>query len=101
MGVPYITLAGRPSVGRLGATILQGVGHSEWVATTEDEYIELAVSLASDVGRLAQHRANLRGDMERSPLMDEMGFTRALESAYLEMFQIWESSEDKTVSEPV
>ena len=101
MGVPYITLAGRPSVGRLGATILQGVGHSEWVATTEDEYIELAVSLASDVSRLAQHRANLRGEMERSPLMDEVGFTRALESAYREMFQIWESSEDKTVSEPV
>ena len=99
MGVPYITLAGRPSVGRLGATILQGVGHSEWVATTEDEYIELAVSLASDVSRLAQHRANLRGEMERSPLMDELGFTRALESAYREMFQIWESSQGKTVPE--
>ena len=99
MGVPYITLAGRPSVGRLGATILQGVGHSEWVATTEDEYIELAVKLASDVSRLAQHRANLRGEMERSPLMDELGFTRALESAYREMFQIWESSQGKTVPE--
>ena len=99
MGVPYITLAGRPSVGRLGATILQGVGHSEWVATTEDEYIELAVSLARDVSRLAQHRANLRGEMERSPLMDEVGFTRALESAYREMFQIWESSQGNTVPE--
>lgn len=101
MGVPYITLAGRPSVGRLGATILQGVGHSEWVATSEDEYVELAVDLASDLTRLAHHRAHLRGDMEHSPLMDELGFTRALENTYREMFEIWESSKGNTVTEPL
>lgn len=101
MGVPYITLAGRPSVGRLGATILQGVGHSEWVATSEDEYVELAVDLASDLTRLAHHRAHLRGEMEHSPLMDELGFTRALENTYREMFEIWESSKGNTVTEPL
>ena len=101
MGVPYITLAGRPSVGRLGPSILQSVGHSEWIAITEDEYIELAVNLASDLPRLAQHRANLRGEMERSPLMDELGFTLELESTYREMFQIWESSQNSTIPEPI
>ena len=99
MGVPYITLAGRPSVGRLGATILQCVGHSEWVATSEDEYVELAVDLASDLTRLAHVRANLRTEMERSPLMDETGFTRALENTYREMFEIWESNKNNTVTE--
>ena len=32
MGVPFVTLAGRPSVGRLGSSILHGVGHPEWIA---------------------------------------------------------------------
>ena len=101
MGVPYITLAGRPSVGRLGAAFLQCLGHSEWVANTEDEYVELAVDLASDLTRLALIRANLRNEMESSPLMDELGFTRELESIYREMFQIWETSQGSTAAESV
>ena len=60
MGVPYITLAGRPSVGRLGSCILQGVGHPEWVAASEEEYVNKAVELASDLERLAALRASLR-----------------------------------------
>ncbi|MBK9237068.1 MAG: hypothetical protein IPO19_14135 [Rhodoferax sp.] len=27
LGVPFVTLAGRPSVGRMGSSILQGLGH--------------------------------------------------------------------------
>ena len=52
MGLPFVTLAGRPSVGRLGSSILMGAGHPEWIAHSEDEYIELAVALASDLPRL-------------------------------------------------
>jgi predicted O-linked N-acetylglucosamine transferase (SPINDLY family) len=89
MGIPYVTLAGRPSVGRLGSSILQGVGHPEWIACSEDEYIDTAVTLASDLPKLAQLRAGLRAQMEASPLRDETGFARRVESAYREMFSIW------------
>jgi predicted O-linked N-acetylglucosamine transferase (SPINDLY family) len=89
MGVPFVTLAGRPSVGRLGSSILQGVGHPEWIADTEQAYIETAVALAADLPRLANVRAGLRAEMEASPLMDEPGFARKVEAAYREMFGIW------------
>ena len=89
MGVPYITLAGRPSVGRLGSSILQGVAHQEWIATSEEDYREKAVKLASDVAHLSQFRRSLRGQMENSPLMDEAGFTLKVEQAYREMWKIW------------
>ncbi len=89
MGVPFITLAGRPSVGRLGCSILQAVGHPEWIAQTEDEYIELAVALAKDYNNLAQHRATLRQKMQQSPLMDEIGFTQKVENAYHQMYIKW------------
>ena len=89
MGVPFITLAGRPSVGRLGACILEGVGHGEWIAETEDDYVERAVSLASNLPQLEKLRAGLRAEMESSPLMDEPGFVRKVEAAYREMFAKW------------
>ena len=89
MGVPFITLAGRPSVGRLGSSILHGVGHPEWIAHSEDEYVEKAVALASDLPRLARLRAGLRAEMEASPIRDEAGFARKVEAAYREMFARW------------
>jgi predicted O-linked N-acetylglucosamine transferase (SPINDLY family) len=89
LGVPFVTLAGRPSVGRLGSSILEGVGHPEWIARSEEEYIEQAVALASDLPKLAGIRANLRQEMQASPLMDEAGFARRVEDAYRDMFKQW------------
>jgi len=89
MGIPYVTLADRPSVGCLGSSILQGIGHAEWIAQTEDEYIAKAAALAQDTARLAQLRAGLRPAMQASALMDEAAFTRHVEDAYRQMFNLW------------
>ena len=96
MGVPYITLADRPSVGRLGSSILKGIGHPEWIATNEDLYILKAVSLAADLLKLSEIRTNLRQDMKKSPLMDEQGFAGKVENAYQEMFRLWCDAQPKT-----
>jgi protein O-GlcNAc transferase len=89
MGVPYVTLAGRPSVGRQGSMVLQGAGHAEWIARTEEEYVDKAVALARDLPGLARVRAGLRAQMQASALMDEAGFARKVEAAYREMFAKW------------
>ncbi|HSV54811.1 MAG TPA: glycosyltransferase, partial [Burkholderiaceae bacterium] len=89
MGVPYITLAGRPSVGRLGGSILHGVQHPEWIAQSEEEYVAKAVALAQDKGQLAEVRRTLRQRMSQGPLMDEPGFARKVEAAYRGMFEAW------------
>ena len=93
MGVPFITLAGRPSVGRLGSSILHGLGHPEWIAHSEQEYIQKALTLASNLPRLAALRAKLRGEMEKSSLMDEPGFTLKIEAACQEMFKRWQETQ--------
>ena len=97
MGVPYITLAGRPSVGRLGSSVLQGVGHPEWIAGSEDDYVAKAVELASDVMRLSKIRSALRGQMENSPLRDEEGFARKIEEAYRRMWEAWCETGDNRI----
>lgn len=87
MGVPYVTLSGRPGVGRLGSAILHGVGRAEWVAHSEQEYVDKVVALACDLPALAHVRASLREQMVGSPLMDEAGFSRSVEGAYTHMLE--------------
>lgn len=89
MGIPFVTLANRPSVGRLGASVLHGLGHPEWIAETEAEYIFKAVALAADMPALEQLRSGLRAEMQQSALMDEIGFTRSVEDAYQQMWKRW------------
>ncbi len=92
MGLPFVSLAGRPSVGRIGSAILHGVGHPEWIATTEDDYVDKVVALGQDLPALARQRATLRAQMQASPLMDEPGFARQVEQAYAQMFARWEAA---------
>lgn len=96
MGVPYVTLAGRPSVGRLGSAILEGIGHPEWIAWSEQEYVEKVVALAKDSVGLAHVRASLRAEMQASAVMDEAGFARHVEEAYVKMFERWRRSEPES-----
>ncbi len=71
---------------------MQGLGHPEWIATSEEEYVDKVVGLASDTKALAQQRATLRGQMQQSKLMDEAGFAGKVELAYAQMFQRWVDS---------
>lgn len=89
MGVPFVTLKDRPSVSRIGAMILTGLGHEEWIAETEMEYIDKAVAMAEDLPGLAELHANLRQEMEASLLMDEAGFAQAYETALRAMWTTW------------
>jgi len=89
MGNPFVSLYGRASVGTLGGAILKNGGFGEWLAHTEEEYIDIAVKLASDVDALAQTRRTLRERMQASPLMDEKGFVDRFENGYRQMWQKW------------
>ncbi|MGZ5114604.1 MAG: tetratricopeptide repeat protein [Burkholderiales bacterium] len=86
MGLPVITLAGRSHVARVGVSMLENVGLSELVASSENEYVECAVKLASNAAWLQGLRQSLRARMLTSPNMDGVRFTRFLEQAYL---SIW------------
>ena len=89
MGVPVITLAGRTAVGRSGVSLLSHVGLQDFVATTQEQYVELASRLAGDLPRLAQLRAGLRQRMRASPLMDGPAFANSVENAYRLMWRAW------------
>jgi len=96
MGVPVVTLTGETVASRGSASILTNLGLPELVTTTKEDYVKLAVQLANDLPRLRELRADLRGRLEKSVLMDAERFARKVESAYREMWQKW--CEGKTPS---
>ncbi|VAI43453.1 unnamed protein product [Triticum turgidum subsp. durum] len=86
MGVPCVTMAGSVHAHNVGVSLLTKVGLGRLVAKTEDEYVSLALELASDVSALEELRKSLRELMIKSPVCDGESFTRGLESAYRSMW---------------
>jgi predicted O-linked N-acetylglucosamine transferase (SPINDLY family) len=89
MGVPVVTLRGNRHSGRVGASIIHGVGLDELVTGSIPAYIDLACSLAQDKQRLSGLRKNLRGQMQNSKLMDANLFVDSLESTFRQMWVNW------------
>ena len=99
MGVPVLTLADRPSVGRLGASILGSVGLQRWVAATPEAYLAIGTAAAGNLERLAALRAGLRDRVARSPLQDAPGLARAVEGTYRSLWRRW-CANQRAVSRP-
>jgi predicted O-linked N-acetylglucosamine transferase (SPINDLY family) len=89
MGVPVITLAGTAYHSSIGISLLSNVGLTELIAKTHDEYMEIAINLASDIEKLQLLRKTLRDRMSHSPLTDAKRFTANLEICYRRMWENW------------
>jgi predicted O-linked N-acetylglucosamine transferase (SPINDLY family) len=89
MGVPVITLVGKTPAARAGLSILSALGLTEVIAYTSQDYLNIAIRLAGEIEYLQRLRATMRDRMTASPLMDAVGFTRHLESAYRAMWEKW------------
>ena len=89
MGVPVVTSPGETFAGRHALSHLSNVGLTDTIARDLDDYVELAVGLASDLPRLAALRATLRARMAASPLCDGPRFARHLTSELREAWRRW------------
>jgi predicted O-linked N-acetylglucosamine transferase (SPINDLY family) len=89
MGVPTVSLAGQTPVSRGGLSILSNLGLSDWVGTTREQFIDIAIRRARELPHLAQLRATMRERMRSSPLMDGERMARGLEASYRDMWRRW------------
>lgn len=64
-GLPIVTREGRFMRGRLGAGVLHAMALSEWVASTDSGYVDLAVRLVEEPGLASRYRTLLRSRVER------------------------------------
>jgi predicted O-linked N-acetylglucosamine transferase (SPINDLY family) len=92
MGVPTVTLLGEGVHRRGAASFLTTVGLERLVATSVDEYIEIAAGLAGHVDWLADQRSTLRARLLASPI-NTLPFTRAVEDVYQMLWRRWCTSQ--------
>ena len=91
-GLPVLTCMGETFAGRMGASLLRAMSLpestlAELIATSEQAYENLAISLALDPARLQNIRDQLARNRLSAPLFDTARFTRNLEAAYSTMLQ--------------
>jgi protein O-GlcNAc transferase len=84
MGVPVVSLRGRTHTSRMGASLLKSVGKEEWLADSDQAYVNNVVRLANDLPARTQWRHVAREQLKASELMDAAGFTRCFEAALLQ-----------------
>jgi protein O-GlcNAc transferase len=89
MGAPVLTLPGAIPASRAGLSLLSTIGLGELAASSEEDYVRLAMEWAGNLPRLADLRATLRSRMRASPLMDAPRFARNVEAAYRSMWERW------------
>lgn len=82
MGVPIVTLNGNRHGSRFGVSFLKNLNLNELIAKDKKNYVEIAVTLASDTELLAALRKSLRNIMLNSPLMDKDNYMKELEKLY-------------------
>ena len=89
MGVPMITLLGKAHAGRVSASLLETVGHQEFIAGSLEEYIVKATKLASNGVRSAADRLALRQSVSESSLVDQPAYVKKIERVYRDLWSSW------------
>ena len=98
MGVPVVTLEMGTPISRQSKAFLYAIDHHELVASTLDDYVQIAQNLALDPNRLSLMRRNLRREMASSPLCDGLAFAKNMETLYKEILENWQTNCDSPAS---
>lgn len=97
-GVPVITLAGDTYATRIGASLLSAAGLGDLVATSDEQFVDLALGLANDLTALQTRRQRLAETLPRTPLGDPRPLVKALEQALRGLWVDWCAADAKTRS---
>jgi predicted O-linked N-acetylglucosamine transferase (SPINDLY family) len=93
MGVPLVTRVGQQFAARNSYAFLTNAGVAEGIAFSAEEYIEWGVRLGTDTELRQRVVWKLRQSRHTSPLWNAQKFTREMEDAYEQMWQIYLENE--------
>jgi protein O-GlcNAc transferase len=87
MGIPLVSMHGGNCISRSGLSLLHSVGLPELAVGTVDDYVSVAVALATDRSHLTEIRAGLRVRV-REALSDAPRFVASLEDLYRDAWRL-------------
>jgi predicted O-linked N-acetylglucosamine transferase (SPINDLY family) len=87
MGIPTLTLAGDTFASRVGASLMYQQGLTEFIAYSQQDYLDKAVDWSSRRVELADIRQNMRKHLENLPERSEEFFAKTLEAMLRTMWK--------------
>jgi predicted O-linked N-acetylglucosamine transferase (SPINDLY family) len=90
-GLPVLTWAGEAFAGRVAASLLNAIGLPELIASTQEQYENMAVELATNPERLRKITDTLSANRLICPLFDTRLFTRHIEAAYRAIYERYQA----------
>ncbi|MEY9753574.1 O-linked N-acetylglucosamine transferase, SPINDLY family protein [Bradyrhizobium yuanmingense] len=86
MGVPVVAKLGNSLPGRAAGAILTALGLPDWVADSEEAYVEIAASRAAEIGELDKLRRELPATINAAAAGNPISYARAVDAAYRAMW---------------
>jgi predicted O-linked N-acetylglucosamine transferase (SPINDLY family) len=86
-GLPVLTCRGETFAARVGASLLCAIGLPELIVSNLDHYEDMAVSLATHPGDLADIRRRLERNRLTAPLFNTPLYTRHIEAAFAQIHE--------------
>lgn len=94
MGIPLVSMEGNSPPSRMSTDALTHLGRTEWLARTPEEYLAIAIDLASNAEQLNAFRLSFRDEVERSPLMRDDIACHHFSAAFRSMWLRWLAARD-------
>ena len=92
MGIPMVTRVGEQFAARNSYTMMMNAGITEGIAWTDEEYVEWGIRLGKDEKLRQDISWRLRQGRQTAPLWNAKQFTREMEKAYEQMWEIYVQS---------
>jgi predicted O-linked N-acetylglucosamine transferase (SPINDLY family) len=89
MCIPMVTKVGQQFAARNSYTMMMNAGITEGIAWTDAEYVEWGIKFGTDENLRKQVFWKLKESRKTSPLWNAKQFTREMEKAYKEMWEIY------------
>ena len=96
MGIPIVTRVGEQFAARNSYTMMMNAGITEGIAWSDEEYIEWGIRLGKDKALRQDIACRLKASRQTAPLWNGKKFTRQMEDAYQQMWQIYLEKETTT-----
>ena len=86
-GLLVLTKRGKSYAARMASSLLQSVGLTDFITTTESQYENLAMKLAQDPEQLSALKERLSANRITKPLFNSELFTEHLEKGYRQAYE--------------
>jgi predicted O-linked N-acetylglucosamine transferase (SPINDLY family) len=87
MGVPVVAKLGNSLPSRAAGSILTALGLPDWVANSDEAYVEIAAGRGSQIGDLQKLRCELPGQIKAAAAGNPVSYTQAVDDAYRAMWK--------------